>query len=155
MTDPLPDSDALLAEIQDERLRRLYRYWNEKRGTRRYPARRDIDPLDFAYVLGHIMLVDVTHDPLRFRFRLYGSALLDRNSAVDMTGKYLDEHARPAFRAYLRAEWTDTVTHGAPTHGFFDRLIDDEIRKFEVLRLPLSSDGTTIDMLLVCAVFNL
>jgi hypothetical protein len=155
MTDPLPDSDAFLAEIQDERLRRLYLYWTEKRGTRRYPARRDIDPLDFAYVLGYIMLIDVTHDPLRFRFRLYGSALLDRTNAVDMTGKDLEEHARPEFRAYLHNEWAGTIARGAPTHGFFDRLIDEELRKFEVLRLPFSSDGTAIDMLLVCAVFNL
>jgi hypothetical protein len=155
MNDPHPSTDALLAEIKDERLRRLYQYWNDKRGARRFPARRDIDPLDFAYVLGHVMLIDVTHDPLRFRFRLYGSALLDRNNAVDMTGKYLDEHARPEFRAYLRDEWADTVERGSPTHGFFDRMIDDELRKFEVLRLPLSADGTTVDMLLVCAVFGL
>jgi hypothetical protein len=155
MTDPRPAPDALLAEIMDERLRRLYQYWCEKRGGRRFPARADIDPLDFAYVLGYVMLIDVTYDPLRFRFRLYGSALLDRNSAVDMTGRYLDEHARPEFRAYLRAEWADTIARAVPTHGFFDRMIDDELRKFEVLRLPLASDGQTIDMLLVCAVFNL
>jgi hypothetical protein len=155
MTDPRPGIDALLAEIKDERLRRLFQYWADKRGARRFPARRDIDPLDFAYVLGYVMLIDVTHDPLRFRFRLYGTALLDRNSAVDMTGKYLDEHARPEFRAYLRDEWAETVERGAPTHGFFDRMIDDELRKFEVLRLPLSADGASVDMLLVCAVFGL
>jgi hypothetical protein len=154
MTVPTPAADGLLAMIQDDRLRRLYRYWDERRGSRRFPARKDIDPIEFAYVLGYIMLIDVAHDPLRFRFRLYGSALLDRHQAIDMTGKDLDEHPRPEFRAYLRAEWEDTVVRAAPTHGFFDRLIDDELRKFEVLRLPLSSDGAVIDMLLVCAVFG-
>lgn len=148
-------ADALLANIKDDRLRRLYRYWTTKRGTRRFPARRDIDPLDFAYVLGHVMLIDVAHNPLRFRFRLYGSALLDRHQAMDMTGKDLEEHPRPEFRNYLRAEWADTIARAAPSHGFFDRLVDDDVRNFESLRLPLSSDGETIDMLLVCAVFRL
>lgn len=147
-------ADALLANIKDDRLRRLYQYWTMKRGTRRFPARRDIDPLDFAYVLGHVMLIDVAHNPLRFSFRLYGSALLDRHQATDMTGRDLDDHPRPEFRRYLRAEWTDTITRAAPSHGFFDRLVDDDLRNFESLRLPLSSDGETIDMLLVCAVFR-
>lgn len=148
-------ADALLADIKDDRLRRLYQYWTMKRGTRRFPARLDIDPLDFAYVLGHVMLIDVAHNPLRFRFRLYGSALLDRHHAMDMTGKDLEEHPRPEFRNYLRAEWADTIARAAPSHGFFDRLVDDDVRNFESLRLPLSSDGETIDMLLVCAVFRL
>ncbi len=146
--------DALLAEIKDDRLRRLYTYWDMKRGTRRFPARRDLDPLDFSYVMGHVMLIDVAYDPLRFRFRLYGTALLDRHQASDMTGKNLEEHQRPGFRDYLRTVWTETITRGAPSHGFFDRLVDDDLRQFESLRLPLSSDGATIDMLLVCAVFR-
>jgi len=37
-------------------------------GERRFPARADIDPLDFGYVLGHVMLLDVLRDPLRFRY---------------------------------------------------------------------------------------
>lgn len=143
----------MLAEIKDERLRRLYAYWLDKRGERRFPARRDLDPVDFIYVLGNVMLIDVRHEPLRFRFRLYGTGLLDRHRAIDMTGKDLEEHPRPEFRAYLRQQWSETIARGAPTHGFFDRLVDEDLRRFESLRLPLSSDGTTIDMLLVCAVF--
>ena len=39
-----------------------------------------------------------------------------------------------------------------PTHGFYDQTIDNRTRRFESLRLPLSSDGTTIgDMLIVAA----
>src|SRR5579885_2176177 len=54
--------------LEDQRLVRLYRYWDAKRQGRPYPARRDIDPLDFPYVLGQMMLIDVAYDPLRFRF---------------------------------------------------------------------------------------
>ena len=51
--------------ITDESLRRLYLYLDEKRGARAFPARRDIDPLDFPYLLGWILLLDVSHAPLR------------------------------------------------------------------------------------------
>ena len=69
------DSDLreLPSQIEDRRLARLYDYWLSRKGTRRFPSRRDIDPVDFHYVLGHVMLIDVLRDPLRFRVRLHGS----------------------------------------------------------------------------------
>jgi hypothetical protein len=138
----------LIDVIENDGLRRLYRYWQDKRAGRRYPSRSDIDPIDFAYVLGWIMLIDVSHDPLKFRFRLYGSELAGR-LGVDMTGKYLDQHPQPEWRAYLGRSWADLVEKGEPTHGFFDRVIEQRKRSFESLRLPLSSDGATVDMLVI------
>jgi hypothetical protein len=69
----------------------------------------------------------------------------------DMTGKYLEEYPESGYRPFLDAVWTDTVRRGVPTHGFYDQPIDDRLRRFESLRLPLSSNGTTIDMLIVAA----
>ena len=69
---------SIAAKIADPRLRRFYDYWTGKCGERRFPARRDIDPLDFPYVLGNLMLVDVLRDPQRFRVRLHGTNLVAR-----------------------------------------------------------------------------
>ena len=60
---PPPDGLAAIAcdiadGIRDARLQRLHAYWTERKGDRRMPARRDIDPLDFPYLLGNIMLLD-------------------------------------------------------------------------------------------------
>jgi hypothetical protein len=143
--------DDFASTIEDGRLRRLYGYWNEKRRGRRFPARRDIDPLDFPYVLGQMMLIDVSYDPLQFRFRLYGSELVDR-MGFDMTGLILDKHPLPEFRDFLERGWREVIDTGRPVHVFFNRLIDDRQRRFESLRLPLSSDGVKIDMLMVTAV---
>ena len=139
--------------IKDDRLLRLLEYWTAKRGDRRFPARSDIDPLEFSYAMGWVTLLDVEHDPLRFRCRVHGTQLLAKNQ-YDLTGKYLEEHPLPEFAAHCRRVWSETVARRAPTHGFYDQTVDGRKRTFEALRLPLASDGETIDMLLVCTVYS-
>jgi hypothetical protein len=66
---PLPGSTvvatgpAVAERIEDERLLRLFAYWTEKAAGRVCPARRDIDPLEFDYLLGDISLIEVLRDP--------------------------------------------------------------------------------------------
>src|SRR5579864_8138687 len=81
---------SLIDKIETPNLRQLYAYWEGLRRSREFPARRDIDPLDFRYALGHVMLLDVFYQPLRFRFRLHGTALALR-AGYDMTGKMADD----------------------------------------------------------------
>lgn len=139
--------------IKDSRLRRLLEYWDSKRGGRRFPARADIDPLDFPYVMGWIALVDVERNPVRFRFRVHGTQLIAKNQ-FDLTGKYLEDHPKPEFAAHTARMWKEVLERREPTHGFYDQIMDEQTRKFEALRLPLASDGETIDMLLVCTVYS-
>lgn len=140
-------------QISDPALVRLYAYWNARRGGRRFPARPDIDPLDLSYILGSIILVDVSHDPLRFRIRLYGSNLVEQ-TGLDPTGLELSEHPHRQFRAHTDEEWRRTVNVGAPTSAEYDGWYDDRRMRMKVLRLPLSSDGEKINMLMI-AVANL
>jgi hypothetical protein len=140
-----------LDSIEDDRLRRLYQYWLTKRGMRRFPARADIDPLDFAYAIGWVNLLDVTYNPLRFRFRLHGTELRAKNQ-MDMTGRYLDDHPLADLRDYIEPVWRDVIERGAPTHGFYDQTVAHTQHRYEALRLPLSSDGKTVDMLLTCTI---
>jgi hypothetical protein len=144
---------GIAGSIKDDRLRRLLDYWEQKRAGRRFPARADIDPLDFSYAMGWITLVEVERAPLRFRFRLHGSELFAKYK-YDLTGTYLEEHPMPEFAAYCDRVWRDTVERREPTHGFYDQIVDGRARKFEVLRLPLAADGETIDMLLLCTVYS-
>ncbi len=133
---------------QDEALARLLAYWNDKRAGRRFPARRDIDPMEFPYLLGWVMLVDVSYRPLSFRFRLYGSELAD-HMGLDMTGKDLTEHPDAEFHVRTAREWAAVIDSGNPAWSTFQGWIDERHVRYEVIRLPLSSDGETIDMLLV------
>ena len=140
----------ILSTITDDALRRLYQYWNQKRGDRRFPARRDIDPLDFAYVLGWVTLVDVTYNPVRFRFRLYGSELSHR-IGLDLTGTYADQHPNREFGAMLQRSWQEVVDRAEPICVRYERVVENRKRPWEALRMPMSADGATIDMLLAAS----
>ncbi|HUN51378.1 MAG TPA: PAS domain-containing protein, partial [Candidatus Sulfotelmatobacter sp.] len=135
--------------VRHPRLRRFYEYWLAKRGERRLPARRDIDPLDFPYVLGNLMLVDVLRDPERFRVRLHGTNLVLR-AGYDMTGKPLEELPRPEYRNYVLDRCRGLVVARAPLVLVHDRILDDRLSRYEALWLPFADNGSDVD-LLICA----
>lgn len=141
-------------EIHHPRLLRLYRYWAERKGARRFPSRRDIDPLDFPYLLGNIMLVDVTgNDPRRFRVRLHGSNLVMR-AGYDLTGKLLAELPIPDYRDYVIERCKSLVQAGAPVTVTHDRLLGGRVQSYEALWLPFSDDGKAVSMLLCALIYK-
>jgi hypothetical protein len=101
--------------------------------------------------MGWVSLIDVSYNPLRFRFRLHGTNLRGKNQG-DLTGKYLEEHPIAAARDLMTASWREVIDRRAPTHGFYEQTVDGQLTSFEALRLPLSSDGQVINMLLVSTV---
>lgn len=139
---------------QHDVLRRLLAYWLGKRGPRRAPARADIDPLEIASLLPHVMLIDVEHAPLRFRYRLVGTEVV-RNLGADMTGRYLDEFVRLGQDAPMAAGFARVAAWGAPICEMWEYgRADGRHVRYERLALPLSHDGRTVDMLFGGAVFE-
>lgn len=133
---------------EDERLRRLYRYWNDRRGDRRFPARQDIDPVDFSFALGRVSLIEVERDPLRFRYRLV-STEVTRHLGYEMTGKYVEDIPEASMRDFVRRFYERALEHQAPLHDGGTVLIERYSWSYEVLLLPLAADGETINMLLI------
>lgn len=133
-------------------LQRLYQYWSEKRGGRNMPSRADIDPLDIRYAIGNVILIDVIDgEPLKFRIRLHGTNLAER-VRFDLTGKMLDEMPQAEFRDLTRQSFTKVATTKKPLHAHRDRILDDRLRRYETIILPLSSDGDRVDVIL-CGLF--
>jgi hypothetical protein len=143
----------IASDVDDSRLRRLYEYWRDKKGTRRFPGRRDIDPLDFGYALGRIMLVDVLRDPLRFRVRLHGAEMVQQ-AGYDLTGKLVDELPIAAYRDYVRARCEGLVSTGEPLVVHRNRSLDGRVRTYEALWLPFSDDGNDVSMLLCAIIYD-
>lgn len=134
-------------ELTAPPLLRLLDYWEKKRAARLWPARRDIDPLDFPYVLGNVALLEVMRQPLRFRVRLFGDNLV-RKIGLEITGKMLDEVPLPQLRDHLAQRCREIVERGAPYRTKGDYFMDERQSQHELLVLPLSEDGQAIDMLL-------
>ena len=134
-------------EIAAPPLLRLYDYWEAKRGQRRHPARRDLDPLDFRYVLGNVALIDVLRSPWRFRIRLFGDNLV-RKVGIELTGRMLDEVPLPQLREHFALRCRQIAERGTPYRTRGDYFMDERPSRHELLVLPLSDDGEAVSMLL-------
>ena len=146
-------TDPTLA-ISHPRLQRLYDYWQAQRGSRKMPARADLDAVAMSYVLGDVMLIDVTGDaPPRFRIRLHGSNLSQR-AGYDLTGRVLDELPSSEFRAVVRDRLTEVAATGRPRRCRRDGLLDGRSYRYEAIMLPLSPDDDTVNMELVALIYD-
>jgi hypothetical protein len=144
---------ATLNEVESPTLRRFFQYYLDKRGDRPFPARSDLDPLDFPYALGDITLVDVHYDPLNFSFRLDGSRHVER-FGFDLTGRSLDEFPYPEMRKAIFDSYHDIVEHREPRRYFRDLESGGRWFRYETLLLPLSKDGKRIDMIVSAISFH-
>jgi hypothetical protein len=138
----------------DPRLRGLVDYWSDKRGERRYPSRRDLDPLDLKGLLGYLLLVDVVGPPdgqFRLRYRLFGTEFVFYHGA-DLTGRWLDDIANTGFRDELLALYRKVVTRGEMQTLSYDYMVERGRQRFQAVLLPLSADGETVDIVLGCGV---
>jgi hypothetical protein len=138
--------------IEHPDLRVLYDYWNERRQGRRWPARADINPVDLKFALGNLSLIDVAPEPPRFIFRLIGTFLSQR-LGTDFTGKTVDDIPDRAYRDEVNAAYEKLIDSGEPSVAQGERLFDKTPHRFETLRLPLSEDGNSVTMILVCALY--
>jgi len=92
-------------------------YWESKRSGRRMPARADIDPGEIRLLLPHVILLDVAHDPLDFRYRLIGTVI--------------EEHLLTA----LSAKWMSAIPHQRSPSRIWSNC-----RTVVETRMPLQSD---------------
>ena len=150
---PFSASGSLVAAIRDPRLSRFYEYWLDRKGDRRSPERGDIDPVEFRYLLGHVMLFDLLPSPLRFRVRLHGTALT-RRAHYDLTGKLLNEMPDAAHRPLVIGHAEAVAASGEPFVVRRNRMLDGQPVSYEALWLPFSDDCSRIRMLLCGMVYG-
>lgn len=104
--------------------------------------------MDLKYVLGSLSLIDVQHAPLRFRIRLHATDNA-RRVGVDLTGQDLDAYPFEETRKLMKAQCEAVIAERRPVGRVRDgTLADARTWSYQVLMLPLSSDGETIDMLM-------
>ncbi|SMF38367.1 PAS domain-containing protein [Tistlia consotensis] len=145
---PRPEGAVLFrCSEPQETLLRVFDYWRARRGGRRWPRRADIDPVDIPELLPEIILLDVVGDPPRFRKRLVGSAIVQKEGS-DTTGRWLDETVNPTIRdEVLRQHREATEQPEGCCYTVEFAGADGKLYSYQRLLLPLSSDGERVDML--------
>jgi hypothetical protein len=128
---------------QSEITRALAAYWNERRGERPMPARRDIDPLTMPLAtLPHAFMVDVAYAPEappRFFYRLIGTAI-NQMTGRDITGQEISPQTYgPHFETVIQP-FRRTVETRRPMIAHLSTSVNGIPLITESLFLPLGGD---------------
>lgn len=142
----ISDRQLPIEALDDERLVRLFEYWTKKKGHRPMPGRSDIDPLDLKEHMGQLHLIDVL-GPENFRYRIYGSRVTNPDS-TDMTGKSASDYQDTAFASMTTRHYQICVDARAPVFHHIVGEIQLHRYEFKRLCLPLSNQGTAVNMIL-------
>src|SRR5262245_14052974 len=125
----------------------LYRYWLSKRGSRKAPARRDLDPADIPALLRYLTIVDKAEG--RFRYRLAGTAI-SQEFGRDLTGGFVGDYVEPPeYGAALRAIYEHVFTTVCPVFTTSEyKPKSGDVHNLSRLLLPLSDDGVNVNMVI-------
>jgi hypothetical protein len=148
---PRSPYSQMVPEDCHPKVRAIFDYWRSVHPDGGgLPGRQHIDPIDIPQLLPNIWLIDVKRDPYRFRFRLVGTQVVDY-AGEDNTGKWFDERL-PDFNPSV---FIDVVETGRPSwsRGHSKMRPEKNYYELERVRLPLASDGKTVDMILSLTVF--
>jgi hypothetical protein len=138
----------------DHRLHQIHAYWKSCCRGRRMPARSDIDPVDVPALLPFIFLVDVLSDPRDFRFRLAGTHFRTF-AGTEVTGRLVGDVFPPEFNAEVLYHWNNCVERQELAVGSGKLWVPERDHvEWEGIILPLSPDGTTVNMLLGGVIFT-
>ena len=135
----------------------MYAYWQRKRGPRPMPTRSDIEPAEIKRLLPGLLLVDVRPAPdgmLDFVYRLVGTREVEMRGH-DPTGKRVAEAYYGKSADVVTACYRRVADTGQP---FLDEdcfhLPGQEWSPSASIYLPLSNDGTKVNMVLVYSSFR-
>lgn len=137
-------------------VRALYQHWKSIHPDAGLPGRKHFDPIDVPRLLPNIWLVDVEREPLHFRFRLIGTALVAEGPQV-RAGALLDECIPDSdVRAQVVQLLTWAVTTRSPAWRKGAPIVDHAryVVTAEVLILPLAGDGAQVDQLLCVTAYH-
>jgi hypothetical protein len=138
--------DAKVIASGNPKLISLLEYWESKRRGRLMPSRADIDVTELRRWMGELHLLDVLQDPLRFVYRVYGTNVAPPRDA-DMTGRSVDEFP-PKLRDLLKPPYLELLAARTPLYRTHVYEAKDRFVRRERLILPLSDNGTNVNMIL-------
>jgi hypothetical protein len=146
--DGAPDLNSL--GIESDRIREGTEVWDRLREGRPFPMKSDIDPLKIpAHLLPHIILIDVIDQELPdFRWRLIGTHTTEIMRR-DSTGREWRDLYGDANFAEVALGPCQVLLTGLPCRTLVRA--PDRDRNFLVIEsvdMPLSTDGSKIDMIL-------
>jgi hypothetical protein len=142
-----------ISDIKSARLRWAYDFWQSRKRGRALPSRADFVPEEIKPLLGRVIMADVRHDPFDLRYVVFGTELT-QNYGRDMTGKSVRDLSPPGFAALMLRLSQEMVAAREPRAHRITHETPNKFNTFERLMLPLSSDGETVDKVVIVSEFQ-
>jgi hypothetical protein len=138
------------ADFTDPRLPRLLDWWRGACGDAAFPAARAIDPLALRFILGWLMIIEPRDGGADFRYRLYGSNIVDVMGR-DLTGFNIRD-TFPEVKAFFLETYRTALHHRRPilTRHTPPRIVI--VAEWERLILPFAGASGEVGQLLVGAI---
>lgn len=134
----------------------IYRYWDDRRGSRFAPTWGDFRLIDLAgHIIPYIRVADVIDGGRDFKYRFWGTGL-GAVRALDRTGVHLSEVDSPRTKTAL-AEFRRIVSEKACLAFVYQAQGGLNRRSLHApsIRLPLSSDGRAVDKIVCYTDFDI
>ncbi|WP_282607249.1 PAS domain-containing protein [Pelagibius sp. Alg239-R121] len=150
------EGDDIWSRLRSPLHQEAYRYWRSKFSEGLLPGRDAIDPLEVPSVLPWLNLVDVLKDgdQYRFRHRLIGTGIVGRYGR-DATGSWFDDVYEPELLGEHLHDYVELVTTARPNLSQVAMPIPEKnFISYQRLALPLATDGSNIDMIMVVIDFD-
>ncbi|EDP66502.1 hypothetical protein BAL199_15613 [alpha proteobacterium BAL199] len=128
--------------------------WKSRCSTGRLPSRDDFPIEDLRPWIGNVNLVDADLEPRRFRWRLIGSNISVRMGR-DVTGQWFDELYSDQILDGYTVAYSAAVDRRTATFYRGDlEFVGKGFLNFCSVHLPLSDNGTDVNMLMLCLSFD-
>jgi len=141
--------------VSSNLVKRFYEFWRSRGRDGALPSKVDMDPAEMAPFLANIILTEVLHDPLDFRYRIIGEEVIARTG--NNTGKRVREMALNNLSGSAYQNYCTVVTSREPQFLEGDAITASKPgRPYLMSRVhcPLSSDGKTVDFIISCVSFH-
>lgn len=138
-----------------------FQIWDAKRGDRFAPSWSELDFFAFPInMIPYCYLVDVrrgAEERPDFCFRFIGAAV-NIVEGRNYTGKFVDDLLPPELAPVVRAQYEAFTARAKPVFFRIEKLemapIKSDKQIYDGVRLPLSSDGLTMDQFIVFSSFE-
>lgn len=141
----LEDRQIEISEVDAPDLMAVHAYWDKVRGQNFAPSLAEFSLLGLpADVIPFVSLVDFRAQPFDYRFRFYGTKLVEV-SGMELTGKWYNADRVEGFGFANAQTFPAMIESRRPVASRTVWLSRKSIKYVStILRLPLSEDGETV-----------
>ncbi|MFD2204596.1 PAS domain-containing protein [Kiloniella antarctica] len=139
----------------NSKISKIYNYWlSIHPKSNELPRRQDFDPMDIVDLLPLVWMLDIHNDPLRYKFRLLGTALTPI-LGKEPTGQWLDEAFPDALNSGAYDDYHYVVrTQKALYRKGTPQYIVPEYKTIERLLMPLVDRDNNCQIILGLSVYT-